>query len=475
MSPTEFLIVAGQKAAGRKIHEVPAPESRQAVPHNLLAADASARDISLFPGFPEPVRPLGDASTDSATADLVALINRWAVLTGSDDYSSIEEFIIRYPDSMWTLGMRFNLGKLYYSGGYFSKAIAVYQTPLEAKPGIKGEVAESYLSMMVAELAEMYARTGRQDDLAALLDRQKERPFSDRAKAGSDRAREGLALMRSQPGIAFRCGTFALANVARKMDMKIPSDFMDNNPSTKIGFSLAQLQKISREQLHFDTTVVTRTAGSKIPLPSVMHLRCGHYGALIEESGGYYHLSDPTFGKDIWITARAIDNESSGYFLIPQTALPAGWSPVPEEEAGQIFGKGLVTVIDPKATKKCDKSTGQCSDDGMATCRMHLAAVSLSVSDSPLTIPTAFGPGLTLQVTYNQREYEPALTKTYTNFGPQWVSGLVSWLEDNSSVDAADVTVYLPGGGSEVHSGYHSTGTSQGYYDLDVLRVSPLD
>lgn len=320
-------------------------------------------------------------------------------------------------------------------------------------------------SLVVAELAGMYARTGRQQELANLLETEQKSVFADNAKVQVDRAREGLAIMKSQPGIAFRCGTYALANVARKIKKPVPGDFMEINPSSNEGFSLVQLQNIAAEQLQLTSTVIEREVGSGIPVPSIIHLRCGHYGALLEESNGQFLLSDPTFGSDVWITRQAIEDEASGYFLVPGASpQTSGHAIVSPDQAAKVFGKGYVTAIDPKATKKCDLQNGKCPDPGMAGYRFHIMAASLSVTDTPLVVPTAYGPGLSLNVTYNQREANQAGTNLFTHFGPQWVCGVVSWLEDNTSNVSANITLYLPGGGSEVHSSFTSTGVNQGYY-----------
>ncbi len=441
----------------RKVHELPPAATRKAVSLQRLAPKATADEIALFPGFPEPLQAVGDATADPATGDLVALINRWADRGGEEGLPDLESFIRLHPDSAWTPAIRFNLAKLYHATGYFSRAIQVYQDARRSLAGSSGKEAMFHRSMVVAELAGMYARTGRQDELAALLEEEKDCFFADTAKVRCDQAREGLATMRNQPGISFCCGPYALSNVARQLGIEVPGDFIERNPSEKTGFSLEQVREIAAAQLKLKLAAVKRAPGGEIPCPAVMHLRCGHFAALMEKSGKFYRLSDPTFGKEIWITPDAIEDEGSGHFLVPEAIKLNGLSETSKEVASEVFGKGFATTIDPKATTQCEISSSPCGPPGMASYRMHLLAASLSMSDTPLVIPTGFGPGLSLQVTYNQRESEVSGTKTFTNFGPQWVCNLVSWLEDDPGNDAADVTIHLPGGGSEVHKTYSPT------------------
>ncbi len=64
-----------------------------------------------------------------------------------------------------------------------------------------------------------------------------------------------------------------------------------------------------------------RQPGAKLRLPAVVHWRSGHFAAILqrEESTGrpLYRVQDPTFGDEIWISEAALEDEASGYFLIP--------------------------------------------------------------------------------------------------------------------------------------------------------------
>lgn len=454
-------VISVNKPPRKVPNAAPDPAARRALFHRKLGADATATEISHFTGFPEPLKPVGDVSLDATSAPLVSLINHWAESERGDDFSQLESFINQYPKSVWTSGLRFNLAKLYYGTGYYTRSIATYELAVKHMKE-RDAFADPYLTLSVAELAGMYARTGRKEELARLLSEIDGRVFSDGAKIRLDQAREGLSVMTTNPGASFRCGTYALANVSQAMGRKTRPDFMDANPSPPTGFTLAQLDQIARDQLYLPMSLAKRLPGQPIPVPSVFHLRCGHYAAIIKQSGGRYLMKDPTFGTEVWVSPRAIEDESSGFFIIPDQVNEGKYESVSQSLARTITGKGNVTAIDPKSTKKCDKTSSPCGPPGMASYRMHILAASLSVSDMPLVVPTAYGPGLALEVTYNQREFEPSITKLYTHFSPQWVSNIVSWL-----VDSSTTTLYLPGGGSEVHSGYTSTGTNQGYFNLE--------
>src|SRR5437763_14931031 len=111
----------------------------------------------------------------------------------------------------------------------------------------------------------MYARVGRKADLAALLEEVKERTFQGNAAVQHDRAAEGLAGMVAHPEVSFRCGTHALENVARKLNVAVAPDFMESEPSTDSGFSLFKLQQIAADRPGLTVKIIKRAAGAVVP------------------------------------------------------------------------------------------------------------------------------------------------------------------------------------------------------------------
>ena len=69
------------------------------------------------------------------------------------------------------------------------------------------------------------------------------------------------------------------------------------------------------------------------------------------EETGCFHIEDPTFGADLWVTRDAIDAESSGYFLCGAGGVASeGSRRVSGEEAASVRGMGMVGDGDPKRT-----------------------------------------------------------------------------------------------------------------------------
>ncbi len=191
------------------------------------------------------------------------------------------------------------------------------------------------------ELAGLYSRLGRMEELEALLKSVERRVFIGGAAERINQAREALSMMQHQPGISFRCGPLALQSILRSDQRLLTSSpanaMMEvfDSASTQQGFSLSQVAELSRK-LGLNYQMVFRENDGNFSIPSVVHWKVGHYAALIREQDGWYLLEDPTFGTGEWATKQALEEETSGYFLIPPGALPRGWRSVDAKEGGSV-------------------------------------------------------------------------------------------------------------------------------------------
>ncbi len=71
-------------------------------------------------------------------------------------------------------------------------------------------------------------------------------------------------------------------------------------------------------------------------MPSIINLKLHHYAAIIGRRGKLYEVIDPTFGgaSSSALTEKAIDEESSGYYIVPAKAMQkkTGWRTVPRRQ-----------------------------------------------------------------------------------------------------------------------------------------------
>lgn len=89
--------VKTSRATQKKLPIQPSQEMRQAAAVSTLPDVPAASQIMLFPGLPDPLRPVEDASDDSSTAALAASLNAWTARQSLDDFGSLEAFVAQHP------------------------------------------------------------------------------------------------------------------------------------------------------------------------------------------------------------------------------------------------------------------------------------------------------------------------------------------------------------------------------------------
>src|SRR5207247_6862822 len=123
----------------------------------------------------------------------------------------------------------------------------------------------------VGELADLNARLGRYDSLEKLFVELGNRDVHGPATEKLTAAREGLSIMRNEPGIAFRCGPMALDRIRAAAS---PSDAFNpkivGTRSTQRGLSLENLAVLANG-LKMNYQMAHRSAGTLVITPAVVH------------------------------------------------------------------------------------------------------------------------------------------------------------------------------------------------------------
>src|SRR6185369_7998569 len=176
----------------------------------------------------------------------------------------------------------------------------------------------------LAEEIRMNSRVGRVDEIKSLIEVLiSRRPIGLAARYCED-AHDALWTMENKPEKAFFCGPYGLQKILEfEKSPKSQSPIILDAKSTNKGFSLDKVWEMS-EQLGMNLQMAKRSPGAKVLLPAVANWKLGHYAALVEEKNGLIHSVDPTFGNETWLSEKALDIESSGYFLVPEGTLPEG-------------------------------------------------------------------------------------------------------------------------------------------------------
>jgi RHS repeat-associated protein len=424
---------------------------------NAPEASASAHLALRTAGiFEEPLVATGETSADEDQA-LLRAIAGYKTQTDRDDFTVFDHFLAEFPHSNWRVALRTNLGLAYYHYGYFSKAIDAWEDAWSAGRGAASREAKALLDRAVGELARMHARLGHADRLAALFDEIGDRPISGPATEFITGAREGLWTMRNNPGVAYLCGPAALKNLLLLRNASAEQlRFLDEYRSGPQGVTLAELARLA-EQAKLPFSLVYREKNHPVPTPAIVHWKVSHFAVLLEEVNDRFHVADPTFGTDLWVTRKALESESSGYFLIPSTELSTGLRKINENEASHIRGMGFTTASDASATRP-DNDKAMPDNPSCPMCGYNVTemVVSLTLKDTPVGYAPPKGPPVFVSVTYNQREAGQPAIFSYFNVSPKWTLNWLSYIQDDPTLPGASVTRYVAGGGYVEYQGYSS-------------------
>jgi RHS repeat-associated protein len=410
--------------------------------------EETTRQITFGRWFAEPLRPTR-SPTGAENQALLQGLSAFAARSERDDFSGLTTFLTQHPDSVWAMALQTTLGMEYYNTGYYSRAIAAWQRAWHLGKNEADEGPKALAERAGAELAFLFARLGRMNELRELL-----RELGIHALRGTtaervNGARHGLWSMENEPEKSFRCGPFALERIRTAFKIENPiHEAILNSKSTTNGFSLVQVEQLARE-IGMNYQMAHRSQGAAFIFPAVAHWKSGHYAALIRQRGELFLAQDPTFGNDTWASTRALDDEASGYFLVPAGPLPPGWRAVPRAEAEGIWGKGLTTSSNAKDTTRYDEKAKQCnSGGGMATWNAHLMVVSQQITDTPVGYTPPVGPAVYFTATYNQREANQPALFSYANLSPQWTFNWLSFIIDDPFNRFGSVQYYVDGGGT---------------------------
>lgn len=406
--------------------------------------------------FEEPFLPTGPTSPRE-DAELRQAIERYKARAVEDDFSAMTGYLAALPQSGWRVAVLTNLGLSYYHDGYFSKAIDSWEQAWREGKEAEDRRAKPIIDRAVGELLRMHARLGHADRIESLLKEIGDRPLSGPATEALTGAREGLWMMRNEPGEAYLCGPMALKNLlileGAKPDKLASLEHYRSGPQ---GVSLEQVGTLAA-QAELPHRLVFRQPGQAIPVPSIVHWKVSHFAAIIGQEGDRFHVSDPTFGRDLWISRKALESEASGYFLVPSPPQQASllWRPVSNMEAAQVRGMGFTSFqqFGANLLSELKKLLGPCSS-GMCVANTTMLTVGVHLEDTPVGYSPPKGPDAHIKVVYNQREDSQPATFGWFNVSPKWTLTALAYIEDDPRSLGANVMRYAAGGGSVAYAGY---------------------
>lgn len=482
------LCQGNPRAVPRRVAQ---PQVVNRVIDTRISSTASEEELRNWPVFSEPLLPITGTDDPADRRALAAALNAWSVRPVTDDHSTLRAFVTAHPDSRWVPSLRLNLGILSYEGAWFSRALDDWRLAWEQARSSTTPEGIAVANGSVSRYFGMLARVGRMDDLQQALRSVRARTFQGADLQRFVAAHESAHIMRTNPGVSFRCGPFALASIQEKLNGKPDIAFLHDIQSPVGGFSVKQVREMAAKG-GMSMVAARRTPGAPVIVPSVVHWKLDHYAALVEENNGRYLLKDPTFTTSHWISKEALDHEASGAFLVPSGNLPSGWAPLSEADAESLHGKGFTNcvannvgpgtsqpfappVYDSNSCSSMGGGSNAGTSPGGTTCGMPSYSLmnipcALVIEDVPVLYRAAFGPSLPFRLAYNQRAIDQPATMLFSNFGPLWSGEFTAYLEDDPGNLNANITIHLRNGGYDIAT--WNTGT--GAFNTDLANNTQL-
>jgi RHS repeat-associated protein len=481
-SPAPTVIV------NRTVPQVEAPSGFK------LGQNPSDEEITRCGLFSEPLVPMMRSAEKVDNLALSSALNQYATRNSAEDVSALTGFCAQYPQSRWRVALLYNLAKIYYFEGYYSKALASWEEAWDRGETATDAAAIALVNQAFAELGRMNARLGRTARLEALLKEGQSREFLGSSAQEVVDSKDALALMKHDPDHSFRCGPLALAQIRASQHLVDPvgDQKIRAAKSTSQGCSLLQVANLA-ESAGMKYQAAKRDPGTPLITPAVVHWKLGHYAALVKEDHGKYLAKDLTFNNNLWLSGQAIEEEASGYFLVPEGPLPTGWHPLAAAQVADIWGCGATTGNQTGGETTDDSGCG-CGGGGggggptiisggdsgsgggdtalgMALYDVKTQACSLTVFDTPVGYHPPVGLASLFTLRYQQRADGQPATFTFSNVGQNWFHDWMAYVVDDPTNPGADVTVFPRGGGYFNFTGFDSSTQS---YALELSSNTTL-
>ena len=436
------------------------------------------QEITNFRVFPERLTTLGVADNALENRAILAAMQEYLAAHQPTKTQVFDDFIKRYPTSAWNAALLTNLGLVYRRYGFFTKAITYWERVRDIARHHPQSRTDALIGLAYAELAQINAWLGRADELDQLFADAGNNVYYGVAKEKLSAAQQGRKTMLDEPGIAFKCGPYALERIRRTIKQDEDMHPLIAKFNTKqTGTNLTEVRDLSLA-VGTPMIIVHGEINESMPTPAILHWKLNHFSALLEIKNNHALIQDNTLdafgGREAWIPLEALKEEASGYCLILKQALHGSLRAVPDSEGQNIYGKGYTgPFTDVRGTSPCDTSSGgsgSCSK-GMATYSFHSMLVSLNITDTPLFYAPPRGPQINFTVTYNEKEASQPVVFTYSNFGSRWSFNWIDYIIDDPANNATTQKLErsVAGGGGYQYSMTQGVSAPQ-RHDSSVLR-----
>src|SRR6266545_1711557 len=204
---------------------------------------SEATGVGRVAAFTRPVVWIGpDAPSGEDTSALADAFRVWFGRGEEAGLEALEAFVESYTNSAWLPSLESQLGKYYRERGRYTLALQHWASSWAATKDAPDGPAKGVADFTLAFYSRLLASLGRIETLDQI--------FAETAGRTLDQGPlsaiymgtvEGWAQMHREPGRSYRCGAFALSEVARVLrgSSYIRTAFSDPSPAS--GFSVSDL------------------------------------------------------------------------------------------------------------------------------------------------------------------------------------------------------------------------------------------
>lgn len=425
----------------------------ESAPSQVLSVAVAAP--TTYGVFAEALIPFG-AALPASKSGLDQAIAAYKAAGSPVQIEALTQYLARHPGSPWRPALLANIGLMYKEQAYLSRALEYFAQARHAMSTPVTPDQQALADAVVGEELKLRAQLGQAAEVKALLAEVGDRPLLGSAQEKKYQAELALWDIQKSPTTALRCGLVALRSVMAELKAS-PAQLqkVERLPAKQYGTSLVDLQGVAR-QSGYSLQMIQRHPGQPIPVPSVMHLKVGHFAAITEQKDGRLHVQDAVLGRDMWVSAAAMDSESTGYFLAPtSTVNNSQWGSVPTAIAATVIGAGNTSQPMPEPHPEDDPCGSQGA--GMPVCSINNAQTSLTLVDTPLSYKPPKGGEIAFRLKYFQRSTSQPANMSFSNVGRMWTHNWMGYIQDNPAQAGNNVRLLSRSGGSWLYSGYNAT------------------
>ncbi len=467
-----------------------------ATPHNASAAASFALpdftqilDHNLLAVGPNPPTAAESAALIALATDFTRIGGPFAPATAA----RIGEHLAAFPGSPYALSLLQEKAAIEWRHGFFTaslasiaEAAALALTIKKAAPSPDTIDAHRLADTALSTHLLTLSRVGDREALRAALASLGDHTLGGLATEAVYKAKEQLWFFDHQAEQNVFCGFTAANSICVPVGYKpIHPDVHDEaerQAFIRDGLSLLDLRAHSHEA-DGDLQIIKASASplpADLPVPSIIHFKFGHYSAITERDGDLYRVKDVHLKYDSWVPLAALVTDGSGYFLASaSTAIPSGFSAIPDEEARTIYGRHCVHGRDPEGEDKSTAGNGSVNPEHKTGCPMavhsfRLVNPGLEIQDTPISYQAPYGPGVDFTLKYDQRSTVILDLAAHANFGPRWTYDYLGYV-DLAGTGTPNTSVSTVFGNGSYYRYTYSTATAsyvakyQNHPKLDYL------